>query len=50
MFTLLCFVRKIEKFAIGHLFADAMIVMTLIVVVIFGVIAIQDNGPQLDTI
>jgi len=44
IFTLLCLVRKIEKFAITHLFADAMIVLTLIVVVIYGSINLKNEG------
>ena len=50
VFTLLCFVRKIEKFAITHLFADTMIVLTLVVVVVFGVKNIKAEGSQLQTI
>jgi len=48
MFTFLCLVRKIEKFAFTHLFADVMIVLTLIVVVVFGIMYWQDHGGQIN--
>ena len=49
-FTLLCFVRKIEVFASTHLFADIMIVLTLIIVVIYGAIEMTKNGNQVSTV
>lgn len=36
VFTLLCLVRKIEKFAVTHIFADIMILITVIVCIVFG--------------
>lgn len=36
LFSLLCFVRKIEKFAFFHIFADFIIVITLLVCVTYG--------------
>lgn len=50
MFTMLCYVRKIEKFAVTHIFADAMIVITLVIVMVYGVKNIGENGSQLKTI
>jgi solute carrier family 36 (proton-coupled amino acid transporter) len=44
LFTLMCFVRKIEIFASTHAFADAMIVITMVTVVIYGSFYIKDNG------
>ena len=44
LFAALCFVRKIEIFAITHVFADAMIVLALVIIVIYGCININDNG------
>ena len=43
-------VRKIEKFAVTHIFANVMIVVTIIVVVIYGFINLHKGGSQLDTI
>uniref|UniRef100_A0A7S3G106 Amino acid transporter transmembrane domain-containing protein n=1 Tax=Strombidium rassoulzadegani TaxID=1082188 RepID=A0A7S3G106_9SPIT len=50
IFTLLCFVRKIEIFAVTHLFADIMIVLTLIVVVIYGARELAEKGSQIKTV
>jgi hypothetical protein len=38
LFSLLCFVRKIEIFAATHLFADVMIVLTMLTIVVYGII------------
>lgn len=51
MFTLLCYVRKIEKFAVTHIFADVMILVTIIIVIVYGVINIKnDGGNHINTI
>lgn len=51
MFTLLSFVRKIEKFAVTHIFADVMIVLTVIVCCIYGGLYMKQNGGgRLDTV
>ena len=42
IFTLLCWVRKIEIFASTHVFADIMILMTLIYVIIMGIVQISE--------
>ena len=44
MFAALCLIRKIEIFAPTHLFADAMIVITLIAVIVYGMINISNEG------
>ena len=36
MFTSLCLVRKIEKFAVTHVFADIMILITVLSIVVYG--------------
>jgi amino acid permease len=46
LFTLLCYVRKIEVFAATHVFADSMIVLTVIVVVIYAALKIEKDGVQ----
>jgi proton-coupled amino acid transporter len=46
LFTLLCFVRKIAVFSSTHVFADIMILLTIIVVVVFGSIYWKDNGTN----
>ncbi len=40
----LCLVRKIEKFAITHIFADLLIVTTVIVIIVYAILHVQDNG------
>ena len=47
MFTALCLVRKIEKFAVTHVFADVMILITLLTIVVYGAIELADNGNQI---
>lgn len=42
IFTLLCWVRKIEIFAQTHIFADIMILLTLLYVIIMGILQIND--------
>lgn len=42
IFTLLCWVRKIEIFAQTHIFADIMILLTLLYVIIMGIYQISD--------
>mmetsp|Transcript_4560 Transcript_4560/g.3066 ORF Transcript_4560/g.3066 Transcript_4560/m.3066 type:complete len:86 (-) Transcript_4560:611-868(-) len=44
MYTPLCMVRKIEKFNKSHIFADAMILITLIAILIYASIYAGDNG------
>ena len=41
LFSFLCFVRKIEIFAATHIFADAMIMLAIIIIVSFGGIKIH---------
>lgn len=50
MFTLLCLVRKIEKFAVTHIFADVMIFVTCLIVIVYGIINLKDEGNRIDTI
>lgn len=50
VFTLLSFVRKIEKFAATHIFADVMILITLITVFIYGGREVKVNGDQIGTV
>ena len=40
----LCLVRKIEKFSITHIFADALILITTIVIVIYASTQLKDHG------
>lgn len=44
VFTLLCWVRKIEIFAQTHIFADIMILLTLIYVIAMGAIKLSKDG------
>ena len=46
----MCFVRKIEIFASTHAFADLMIVVTMMTVVVYGCINVKDNGIQIKTV
>jgi amino acid permease len=41
----LCLIRKIEKLSVTHLFGDAMIIITLIVVFVYGGLAMGDRTP-----
>lgn len=41
----LCFIRKVEKLAVTHLFGDAMIIITLIVLFVYGGIAMSEREP-----
>jgi len=50
IFTLLCYVRKIEIFASTHLFADIMIVLTLIAIMSYAGIKMGDTGNRLSTL
>lgn len=50
VFTGMCFVRKIEKWASFHIFADVMIFLTLLTVIIYGGKHLKDNGSQIGTI
>lgn len=50
VFSLLCFVRKIEKFAVTHVFADVMILITVITCVVFGAINLSEEGSRLKTV
>ena len=47
IFTLLCWVRKIEVFAATHIFANVMIVITLICVIVEGCNQISLTGSAL---
>lgn len=47
IFSTLCLVRKIEIFASTHIFADLMILITLITVISYGSIEIGNHGAQL---
>lgn len=49
-FTLLCWVRKIEIFAATHVFADLMIVLTMIVILTYAGIEWNYNGDQIGTL
>jgi hypothetical protein len=40
----LCWVRKIEKFAATHIFADALILITTIVILVYASIQLSDHG------
>jgi len=42
----LCLIRKIEKLSVTHLFGDVMIVITLIVVFVYGGIAMSEKKPS----
>ena len=42
--TPLSFVRKIEKFAFSHVFADILIFVTTIVILVFAGLNVKDNG------
>jgi proton-coupled amino acid transporter len=44
LFAMLCFVRKIEIFAVTHVFADVMILLAIIIIVIFGCLNIKNTG------
>ena len=44
LFSLLCLVRRIEIFASTHVFADVMIVVTMIVILAYGGIYIKHSG------
>lgn len=46
MFTLLCWVRKIEIFASTHIFADCMILITLIYVIVCGGLTIRKRNEN----
>ena len=51
VFTLLCYVRKIEIFASTHVFADLMIVVALVTIIVYGSIKMVNDGEtQIDTI
>lgn len=40
----LCLVRKIEKFSITHIFADALILITTIVILVYATMHVSDKG------
>lgn len=50
LFTLLAFVRKIQKFASTHVFGDIIIMATVLTVVAYGGASIREHGSQLDTV
>jgi len=47
MWSLLCYVRKIEIFSSTHVFADIMIVLTIVIIMIYGCIQWSDNGHSM---
>ena len=48
MFSMLCFVRKIEVFAATHIFADVMILLAIVTIVSYGSVEIKDHGLKSD--
>jgi len=51
VFTMLCYVRKIEIFASTHVFADIMIVLALVTIIVYGSMKMVDEGTtQISTI
>ena len=44
VYTPLCYVRKIEKFAFTHIIADILILVTVIVICVYNIIKIDDKG------
>lgn len=50
VFASLSYVRKIQKFAAFHMFANLIIATTIIAVVVEGSINIKDEGSQLKTV
>ena len=51
VFTLLCYVRKIEIFAVTHVFADLMIVVALVTIIVYGSMKMVNDGEtQINTI
>lgn len=53
VYTPLCWVRKIEKFNATHIFADALIVITAIIVIIYTIKYAVDQhglGPGLEVL
>jgi amino acid permease len=47
VYTPLCWVRKIEKFALFHIFADLMILATVTVVAYYAFVKLNDNNGEL---
>lgn len=50
VFTSLSFVRKIQKFAKTHIFAIIMIVLTVIIIIIYGAINLKAEGSHMHTV
>mmetsp|Transcript_27267 Transcript_27267/g.19681 ORF Transcript_27267/g.19681 Transcript_27267/m.19681 type:complete len:200 (+) Transcript_27267:765-1364(+) len=50
IFTPLCFVRKISKFAWTHVFADVMIFLVLISIMIYASFTLSHDGNQVKTV
>mmetsp|Transcript_31258 Transcript_31258/g.42484 ORF Transcript_31258/g.42484 Transcript_31258/m.42484 type:complete len:86 (+) Transcript_31258:750-1007(+) len=48
MYTPLCWVRKIEKFNKTHIFADVMILVTLVSIIIYASVYASNNGWATD--
>lgn len=46
LFSGLCFVRKIEIFAVTHIFADLMILLAIVIIVIYGSMELAANGRK----
>ena len=50
LFGLLVFVRRIEIFASTHIFADVMILLTVIIIMMFGIGRMWNDGTMISTI
>jgi len=50
IFGFLVFVRRIEIFASTHIFADILIAVTVIVIMIYGAMKLKDRGSMLSTV
>jgi solute carrier family 36 (proton-coupled amino acid transporter) len=44
VYTPLCYIRKIEKFAFTHIIADALILITTIVICAYNIFKIENRG------
>ena len=50
MFTLLCYVRKLQIFASTHVFADLIVVVTIVIIIIFASMNISRRGSMTMTV
>src|ERR1700761_7510203 len=48
VYTPLCWIRRIEKFNASHILADALIMITVIIILVFACIQIHDSGFNRD--